>query len=102
MTKNTLEQQLKKIAVELENKYPGMTQREAALGIFTKLSEETGELADEVLSALELQRKDKLAGYQKEDLRNEWKDVLIVLLLLAEKMDINYLEVLQEIKNGDI
>ncbi|MEA2003644.1 MAG: MazG nucleotide pyrophosphohydrolase domain-containing protein [archaeon] len=54
-----------------------------------KLNEEVGELCDAVLSYFDSQRKDKLAGFDRQDLDEEFADVIITTLLLAEVMDVD-------------
>ena len=54
-----------------------------------KLTEELGELASEVLAHYCLQRKQKLAKRCKDDLPEEFADVIITALLLAKAIDIN-------------
>ncbi len=57
-----------------------------------KLSEEVGELSDEVLSSLGLQRKEKVNEYTKEKLEDEFADVLFITLLLAKVMDVDIMK----------
>jgi len=54
-----------------------------------KLSEELGELSDEVLGYNSMQRKEKLDKYKKEELLEEFADVVITTFLLAEAMNVN-------------
>lgn len=54
-----------------------------------KLSEELGELADNVLSFNADQRKEKLDGYDANNLPEEFADVIITALLLAESMNVD-------------
>ena len=59
------------------------------------MSEELGELCDEVLSSGAMQRKDKLKNHSGENLPEEFADVLITTLLLAKSMDIDIEEALK-------
>jgi NTP pyrophosphatase (non-canonical NTP hydrolase) len=61
-----------------------------------KLTEELGELCQEVLAHCSLQRKQKLEDYSKESLSEEFADVLITALLLAKSMDVNVEKALEE------
>ncbi|MDD2758222.1 MAG: MazG nucleotide pyrophosphohydrolase domain-containing protein [Patescibacteria group bacterium] len=54
-----------------------------------KLTEELGELCDEVLSFNSMQRKDKLDNHDANNLSEEFADVIITTLLLAEVMKID-------------
>ncbi len=54
-----------------------------------KISEELGELCDEVLSFSNMQRKDKLEKHNDESLAEEFADVLITTLLLAKNMNVD-------------
>lgn len=54
-----------------------------------KLTEELGELCDEVLSFNSLQRKDKLEKHSVDSLSDEFADVIITTLLLAEAMEVD-------------
>ncbi len=69
-------------------KHPHKDVRLHALGRTVKLAEEMGELASEVLSSLELQRKSKLSKAKRVHLENEWADTFFSLVLLAITLDI--------------
>ncbi len=60
-----------------------------------KLTEELGELCDEVLSYNSLQRKEKLDKHDINNLSEEFADVLITTLLLAEIMDVDFEKALE-------
>ncbi|MCX6795980.1 MAG: hypothetical protein NTW06_00600 [Candidatus Falkowbacteria bacterium] len=61
-----------------------------------KLTEELGELCDEVLSLNSMQRKDKLDKYDVNNLSEEFADVLITTLLLAEVMKVDIEKALKQ------
>ena len=65
------------------------SERERVLARTVKLSEEMGELSDEVLGCLGLQRKSKLEGKDLNSVADEIADVVIVAFLLAKSMDID-------------
>jgi NTP pyrophosphatase (non-canonical NTP hydrolase) len=65
------------------------TEREDILGRAVKLSEEFGELSDEVLASMGLQRKGKLENRDPEGLSAEFADVIIVTFLLARSMNVD-------------
>jgi NTP pyrophosphatase (non-canonical NTP hydrolase) len=54
-----------------------------------KLTEELGELCSEVLGYNSMQRKDKLKKHDTNNLSEEFADVIITTLLLAEIMKID-------------
>lgn len=54
-----------------------------------KLTEELGELCEEVLIYNSFQRKEKLDNHDSKNLPGEFADVLISALLLAKAMNIN-------------
>ena len=54
-----------------------------------KLTEELGELCNEVLAHNSLQRKQKLDNHDKGNLPEEFADVIITTLLLAKAVDVD-------------
>lgn len=68
-------------------KYPDQDKQIFACAI--KLGEEFGELCQEVLFHSSLQRKSKLKKFKKENLSEEFADVLICTLLLAQEMNVD-------------
>jgi len=65
------------------------TSQEKILARTVKLTEELGELCNEVLTFNGDQRQEKLDKYNKNNLPDEFADVIITTLLLAKSMDIN-------------
>jgi len=61
-----------------------------------KLTEELGELCDEVLSYNSLQRKEKLDNHDKNSLAEEFADVMITTLLLADVMNVDIEKALKD------
>ena len=64
-----------------------------------KLTEELGELCNDILSNQSLQRKEKLEKHEKHDKKNindEFADVIIVTLLLARSMKVDIRKVLEK------
>ncbi len=74
--------------------YPDQEKRILARTV--KLTEELGELCDEVLSHSSLQRKQKLSEHNKDNLPEEFADVIITALLLAKSMDIDVEKALEK------
>jgi len=64
-----------------------------------KLTEELGELCDEVLSFNSMQRQDKLDKHNLSTLSEEFADVLITTLLLAEVMKVDIEKALKQKMN---
>ena len=61
-----------------------------------KLGEEFGELCQEVLFHSSRQRKSKMDKFKKENLPDEFADVLITTLLLAQEMNIDIEKALED------
>lgn len=61
-----------------------------------KLTEEVGELCEEVLSHCAFQRREKLEGKDKDNLPGEFADVVIVAFLLAKTMDVDMVQALSD------
>jgi NTP pyrophosphatase (non-canonical NTP hydrolase) len=61
-----------------------------------KLTEELGELCNEVLNFNAMQRKEKLDKYDADNLSDEFADVLITTLLLAEVMKVDIEKALKQ------
>lgn len=70
------------------------TERERILARTVKLSEELGELSDEVLAALGDQRTGKMGERDTGSLADEFADVVIVAFLLAKSMDVDVMNAL--------
>jgi NTP pyrophosphatase (non-canonical NTP hydrolase) len=86
---NTEDERLKKY-------YGGYTDQEKRILARTvKLTEELGELCDEVLAHNSLQRKEKLEERDSHNLSEEFADVVITALLLAKAMDIDITKALE-------
>jgi NTP pyrophosphatase (non-canonical NTP hydrolase) len=67
----------------------------ALLGRMVKLSEETGELAEQVLHSVSLQRKAKREN-KEGSLDDEFADVVLVALILADEMGVDLEAALQK------
>ena len=61
-----------------------------------KLNEEIGELCNEVLVYNSMQRKQKLDNHNKDNLPEEFADVIITALLLAKSMDVDIKKALEK------
>lgn len=86
---NTEDERLKKY-------YGGSTDQEKRILVRTvKMTEEIGELCDEVLAHNALQRKEKLEAHDSANLSDEFADVVITTSLLAKAMDIDIVKALE-------
>jgi NTP pyrophosphatase (non-canonical NTP hydrolase) len=73
-----------------------INEEEVILARTVKLGEEFGELCEEVLAYNLLQRKQKLDNCVKENLPEEFADVIITTLLLAKTMNVDVEKALEE------
>ena len=76
------------------SKSAGQTEKERVLSRTVKISEEFGELCDEVLASMGDQRTGKMDGRGAESLADEFADVVITTFLLAKSMDVDVMEAL--------
>ena len=95
-----LKELLRFIEIEDERikKYYGSysDQEKRILARTVKLTEELGELCDEVLAHHSFQRKQKLENHDEENLSEEFTDVIITALLLAKAMDVDIEKALEK------
>lgn len=85
-----LHQFIEQESKRLKKHFPHLQDNEKqVLARTVKLSEELGELCDEVLGALALQRKSKMENHDPQKLHDEFADVIIVTLLLAKDMGVD-------------
>ncbi len=81
------------IDIELKEKYfKNSTKQEIAYTSTIKLSEEVGELCNEILKLFKLQREEKLTKVKVE---SELADVIISTLIIAQTLNLNIKELLQ-------
>jgi len=74
----------------------GADKEKIILARTVKLTEELGELCDEVLTFNKDQRKEKLENYNKENLPEEFADVIITAFLLAKVMRVDIEKALEK------
>ena len=88
--------------VEIEDKrlkeyyYNNVDTDKLILARTVKLTEELGELCEEVLLHNSFQRKEKLDLHKKENLPEEFADVIITTLLLAKAMEVDIEKALEK------
>lgn len=80
---------IKTLDKKLKDVNYGYDKEKRILARAVKLSEELGELANDVLSFNSDQRKEKLNTYNASNLPQEFADVIITTFLLAESMDVD-------------
>jgi len=74
----------KETSGRLRVKYPNFNLETEMLYQMCKVTEEVGEMSDELLKHLGSQRQDKLDGFKKEHLAEEMADVILAVLIAAE------------------
>jgi len=97
MINNELKKFIKKEDLRLKKYYPNIKDSEKRILARTvKLTEELGELCNEVLYYNSMQRKEKSTIHDPSNLSKEFADVIIVTLLLAEVMKVDVEKGLRE------
>lgn len=83
--------------------FPIESENEALYARTLKLMEELGELANEILSKLGLQRQAKLDNHGQRELEDEFGDVLLTVLMLGIELDLDVAEIMRRkfLKNFD-
>jgi len=92
LTIKELQKRLRSKELELRIAFTSLTKREKdILAKTVKLSEEVGELSNDILSVLSLQRESKLRKFNKTNLYEEFADIIISTIILANatKVDIS-------------
>lgn len=85
-----IQKQVAQVGLKKSIKFNLKTEEEQAILIQTvKLNEEVGELCNDILSILQLQRASKLQHFEKKNIYQEFADVLITLLQLAEYANVD-------------
>jgi NTP pyrophosphatase (non-canonical NTP hydrolase) len=77
------------IADFLNNHWPLKDHNQRVFARTMKVVEELGELSDEILTSMNLQRDSKIAKFSRENLEDEFADVLGSLVLLGCELDID-------------
>jgi NTP pyrophosphatase (non-canonical NTP hydrolase) len=96
MTIQNLVDQYEKISKFLNVKWPLKSHDQRVFARTMKIVEELGELADEILTSMNLQRKSKIAKFSKQNVEDEFADVLGSLILLGIELDIDIEKVIQK------
>lgn len=96
MTIQQLVDEYDKIADFLNEKWPLKNTDQKVFARTMKIVEELGELADEILTSMNLQRNSKIERFSRENLEDEFADVLGSLLLLGKELNIDIEEVIKK------
>ena len=73
----------------IEKRFNRLDKEKRILAQNLKLTEEVGEFTNEVLLKLSLARDEKLENMDKNNINNEFADVIITALVLARTLDID-------------
>jgi NTP pyrophosphatase (non-canonical NTP hydrolase) len=89
MTIQELVQEYRGIGKFLNRHWPLRGKKQRIFARTMKVVEELGELADEILTSMNLQRNSKIAAFSRENLEDEFADTMACLFLLANELDID-------------
>lgn len=95
MTLQQLQAEYLLIKAIIDEKWPIAEKNQRVFARTMKLVEELGELADELLSSMNLQRQDKQDAFHDQKVEDEFADVLASVVLLAAELDIDIDEVMK-------
>lgn len=88
--------QYEEISEFLNTRWPLKNQEQKVFARTMKIMEELGELSDEILTSMNLQRNTKIANFSKENVEDEFADVLGSLILLGIELDIDVEKVMKK------
>jgi NTP pyrophosphatase (non-canonical NTP hydrolase) len=90
MNVKNLQDKVKQLDAKKRTKYRLYSEAEKEILTKTiKLNEEVGELCNDVLSVLKLQRKSKLEKFEKKNFYEEFADVIITTMQLANSAGVD-------------
>lgn len=95
MTVQQLIDQYKEISDTLNATWPLENKQQRVFARTMKLTEEMGELADEILTSMKLQRSSKVDNFSQENLEDEFADVLACVILMGIELDIDVVRVME-------
>lgn len=79
----------------LNDRWPLKNKEQRVFARTMKIMEELGELSDEILTSMNLQRNTKIAKFTDKNVEDEFADVLGSLILLGIELDIDVAEVMK-------
>ncbi|OIO45228.1 MAG: hypothetical protein COZ34_02655 [Candidatus Pacebacteria bacterium CG_4_10_14_3_um_filter_34_15] len=91
-----LVKEYEKISVFLNSKWPLKNSDHKVFARTMKIMEELGELSDEILTSMNLQRNTKISKFSRENVEDEFADVLGSLILLGIELNINVEKVMKK------
>lgn len=95
MTLVQLVNEYRDISAFLNGRWPLKDNQQYIFARIMKLVEELGELSDEILTSMNLARDSKIAKFSRENMEDEFADVLASLILLAIELDIDVEKVIK-------
>ncbi len=95
MTIQDLVAEYKTISYKLNQLWPLQNDQQRTFARVMKIVEELGELSDEILTSMNLQRGTKLEQFSHQNMEDEFADVLASLILLGIEMDIDVEKVMK-------
>jgi NTP pyrophosphatase (non-canonical NTP hydrolase) len=95
MTIDELVKKYRTISAFLNERWPLADQNQRTFARMMKVTEELGELSDEILTSMNLQRDSKIQKFTQENVEDEFADVLGSLILLAIELDIDVAEAIK-------
>lgn len=95
MTIQDLVSQYKTISETLNTKWPLLNKDHRTFARTMKIVEELGELSDEILTSMNLQRDTKIAQFSQQNIKDEFADVMGSLILLGIELDIDIVDVME-------
>ncbi len=95
MTIKQLTDEYQKIGDFINQRWPLKNKEQRIFARIMKLVEELGELSDEILTSMNLQRQSKIAQFTRENMEDELADVVASVVLLANELDIDLETVMQ-------
>ncbi len=95
MTLEELLAEYKIISDTLNQKWPLLNQQHRTFARTMKIVEELGELSDEILTSMNLQRNSKIAQFSQQNIVDEFADVLGSLILLSIELNIDVEEAMK-------
>lgn len=84
-----------KIGQFLNKRWPLKDDNQRIFARTMKIVEELGELSDEILTSMNLQRNSKIANFSRKNLEDEFADVFGSLVLLGLELNIDIEEVVE-------
>lgn len=96
LTIKQLVQDYQEVGNFLNTRWPLKDKNQQIFARTMKIVEELGELADEILTSMNLARDTKIANFSRENMEDEFADVLASLILLANELEIDVEQVMKK------